>query len=76
MVIVCTFTSHVHSLAFSFEQHLYELHRHVVLIIFHCTLVLYMLLCIIITLFIGGNKEILLLLLASDSTETRLKTTL
>ena len=35
------------TIAFSFEQNLYELHRRVVFIIFHCTLVLYMLFCII-----------------------------
>ena len=42
MVIVCTFISHIHPLAFRFEQYFYELHRHVVFIIFHCTLVFFM----------------------------------
>ena len=46
------------------EQHLYELHIHVVFIIFHCILVLYMLFCIIMySSYWTKLRNILLLLL-------------
>ena len=43
------------------EHHLCKLHRHIVLIISHCTLQYIMFFCIMY-LFIRGNKELLLLL--------------
>ena len=55
--IACTYTS-----VQFYEHHLCKLHKHIFLIIFHCTLH-YICSFVLCTLLIGGNKELLLLLL-------------
>ena len=48
------------------EHHLCKLHKHIFLIIFHCTLH-YICSFVLCTLLIGGNKELLLLLFEHEA---------
>ena len=59
--IACTYSS----VQFC-EHHLCKLHRHIFSIIFHCTLY-YICSFVLCTLLIGGNKELLLLVLIDFS---------